>query len=349
MAAFYLPKAKINLNILNMNHSPFFKFPALLMLLLGFFLTGCATTSKTTAKSTPADSAAAKTDSTATSNAPAGSISDNNGSASRNAITDSASANNSAMTGSNGGNDATVNTRKESSDAPKGPIFKSGAPTTYPTYNDKKDPWEPMNRAVFGFNESVDDYVFKPVAKGYKWVVPDPIEMAVGNVFSNFNDIPVTLNNLLQLKFNNALTSSMRLLVNTTFGLVGIVDVASDIGLEKHDEDFGQTLGYHGVASGPYLVLPFLGPSSARDAGGRVLDIASDPVFVGSFFVAPFIGPIVGGTRAADTRAGLLKSEKTLDEAALDKYEFMREAYLQRRRSLVYDGNPPPVKDDEND
>lgn len=205
-----------------------------------------------------------------------------------------------------------------------------------------------MNRAVFKFNESADDYVFRPIAEGYRWVMPDPLEVAVGNVFSNLNDIPVTINNLLQFKFSNALTSSTRLLLNTTFGLAGIVDLASGIGFEKHDEDFGQTLGYHGVGSGPYVVLPFLGPSSARDAGGRVLDMAADPVFVGSFFVAPFIGPIVGGSRAADARANLLKSEKTLDEAALDKYEFMREAYLQRRRNLVHDGNPPKSEEDED-
>ncbi len=333
-----MPTAKINL-ILNMNHSPLLKFPSLLVLLLGFFLTACATTNKNpTANNAPADSVA-------TNSAPSDSVSDNSSAATKSAVT--ASASDSSSTASNNG--ATSNNRKDPSVLPDGPVFKNGAPTTYPTYNNKKDPWEPMNRAVFSFNESVDDYVFKPVAKGYKWVMPDPLEAAVGNVFSNFNDIPVTLNNLLQLKFNNALTSSMRLLVNTTFGLGGIVDVASDIGLEKHDEDFGQTLGYHGVASGPYLVLPFLGPSSTRDAGGRVLDIASDPVFVGSFFVAPFIGPIVGGTRAADTRAGLLKSEKTLDEAALDKYDFVRDAYLQRRRNLVFDGNPPKRKDDEED
>ncbi|MBA4143202.1 MAG: VacJ family lipoprotein [Nitrosospira sp.] len=231
-----------------------------------------------------------------------------------------------------------------------GPVFKTVAPPAHPAvpYRSKEDPWEPMNRAVFSFNETVDDYFFRPVAEGYRWLVPDPIIMVVGNVFSNLNDIPITLNNLLQLKFSNALTSSMRLVVNSTFGLAGLVDLASDIGLEKHDEDFGQTMGYHGVASGPYIVIPFLGPSSARDAGGRVLDIASDPVFLGSFFVAPFIGPVVGGTRAADTRAGLLKSEKTIDEAALDKYEFIRDAYFQRRRSLVYDGNPPRSKEDDD-
>ena len=231
----------------------------------------------------------------------------------------------------------------------EGPVFKNAAPpATYPAYS-KKDPWESVNRKIFSFNESVDDYLMRPVARGYRWVVPDPLEIAVGNVFSNLGDIPVTLNNLLQLKFNNALTSSMRVVLNSTFGLAGLVDLASDIGLEKHDEDFGQTLGYYGVTSGPYVVLPFLGPSSARDAGGRVLDIATDPVFVGSFFVAPFIGPIVGSTKVTDARAGLLKSEKTLDEAALDKYEFVRDAYLQRRRSLVHDGNPPKnVEDDED-
>jgi phospholipid-binding lipoprotein MlaA len=330
------------------------RYSTLLILLLGFFLNGCATTDKNAkagknTESTPApiaDSAAkadngAKADSTAAAGATTSSVAGassgtnaaNSGGAEKNATVNSGTTSDSA---------------KKSAAAPvDGPVFKNGAPAAYPPYS-KKDPWEPMNRAVFGFNESLDDYLLRPVAKGYRWIMPDPLENAVGNVFSNLNDIPVTVNNLLQLKFNNALTSSMRVVVNTTFGLGGIIDLASDIGLEKHDEDFGQTLGYHGVASGPYLVLPFLGPSTTRDAGGRVLDIATDPVFVGSFFVAPFIGPIVGSTRAADTRAGLLKSEKTLDEAALDKYEFVRDAYLQRRRSLVYDGNPPKQKDDDD-
>jgi phospholipid-binding lipoprotein MlaA len=179
--------------------------------------------------------------------------------------------------------------------------------------------------------------------------MPDPIETAIGNVFSNLNDIPVTFNNILQLKFKNALRSSGRLLVNSTMGVGGMLDVASGMGLEKQNEDFGQTLGYYGVSSGPYMVLPVLGPSSARDAGGMVIDLASDPVAVGSFFVAPFIGPAVGATRFSDTRARLLENEKTLNEAALDKYEFMRDAYLQRRRNLVHDGNPPPSKDDQDE
>ena len=167
------------------------------------------------------------------------------------------------------------------------PVFKVSARRRIPSFAVKQDPWEPVNRGI-RFNESVDDYLFRPVAKGYRWVMPDPLEIAVGNVFSNFKDIPITLNNLLQLKFNNALTSSMRVVVNTTAGLGGVVDVATRVGLEKHDEDFGQTLGYHGVSSGPYVVLPFFGPSSTRDAPASIVDAVMDPVFVGSFFVAPY-------------------------------------------------------------
>jgi phospholipid-binding lipoprotein MlaA len=187
----------------------------------------------------------------------------------------------------------------------------------------------------------------RPVAKGYKWIMPDPIEVAIRNVFSNMNEIPVTFNNILQLKFSNALQSSGRLLVNTTVGLGGILDVASNFGLEKQNEDFGQTLGFYGVSPGPYLVLPLLGPSSARDLGGLPIDLATDPVAVGAWFVAPFIGPVVSATRFADMRARLLENDKTFEDAALDKYEFMREAYLQRRQHLVYDGNPPKSNEDE--
>lgn len=323
----------------------FVKPSTLSLLLLGFLLDGCATANKNTTADT--NTAAA-----------------NNASVTTDAVADKAVMTNTesmadpatpAMPGpavdsvsSANVDRASDNNGKEGLESFDGPVFKNAAPpASYPPYS-KEDPWEPMNRAVFSFNESADDYVFRPIAEGYKWVMPDPLQVAVGNVFSNLGDIPITINNLLQFKFNNALTSSTRLLLNSTFGLAGIVDLASDVGFEKHDEDFGQTLGYYGVASGPYVVLPFLGPSSTRDAGGRVLDLATDPVFVGSFFVAPFIGPIVGGSRAADTRAGLLKSEKTLDEAALDKYEFIRDAYLQRRRSLVHDGNPPRIEEDDD-
>ena len=316
----------------------FVRYSTLSMVLLGFFLSGCATTNK----STTADKI---TDTNTTTSANVNSSASDDTALLLNTSTSASPDTNASVKDIA---PTTDNLKKEQREAYEGPVFKNAAPpATYPGFS-KRDPWEPMNRAVFRFNESADDYVFRPVAKGYRWLMPDPLQTAVGNVFSNINDIPVTLNNLLQLKFGNAATSGMRLIVNTTFGLVGIFDLASDVGLEKHDEDFGQTLGYHGVASGPYLVLPFFGPSSIRDAGGRLIDAASDPVFVGSFFVAPFIGPVVGASRATDTRSNLLKSEKTLDEAALDKYEFMREAYLQRRRNLVHDGNPPPQKEDED-
>jgi phospholipid-binding lipoprotein MlaA len=313
------------------------KLSSLLVLLLASFLNGCASTNK----SATANDANNKTSTAANSSAANTGPSDTNASS-----TNSDAGNNKNASGAN--SSAASNDQKKGTETYNGPVFKNGAPpASYPTVN-KKDPWESMNRSVFSFNERLDTNVLKPVAKGYKWIMPDPFETAIGNVFSNLNDIPVTFNNILQLKFKNALRSSGRLLVNSTMGVGGMLDVASGMGLEKQNEDFGQTLGHYGISSGPYLVLPVLGPSSTRDAGGLMFDLASDPVAVGSFFVAPFIGPVVGSTRFADTRARLLENDKTLDEASLDKYEFIREAYLQRRRNLVHDGNPPQVKDDQD-
>jgi len=313
------------------------KLSSLLVLLLASFLNGCASTNK----SATANDANNKTSTAANSSAANTGPSDTNASS-----TNSDAGNNKNASAAN--SSAASNDQKKGTETYNGPVFKNGAPpASYPTVN-KKDPWESMNRSVFSFNERLDTNVLKPVAKGYKWIMPDPFETAIGNVFSNLNDIPVTFNNILQLKFKNALRSSGRLLVNSTMGVGGMLDVASGMGLEKQNEDFGQTLGHYGVSSGPYLVLPVLGPSSTRDAGGLMFDLASDPVAVGSFFVAPFIGPVVGSTRFADTRARLLENDKTLDEASLDKYEFIREAYLQRRRNLVHDGNPPQVKDDQD-
>ena len=143
----------------------------------------------------------------------------------------------------------------------------------------KQDPFESMNRAIFEFNEVVDDKVMEPVARGYRAVVPDPIEMVVGNFFSNLNDVVVGANSLLQLKFGDALASGTRVLINTTFGMLGMVDIASDISIasdidiSKRDEDFGQTLGHYGVGNGPYLVLPFLGPSTIRVTVGIGVDV----------------------------------------------------------------------------
>lgn len=215
------------------------------------------------------------------------------------------------------------------------------------TRNNQEDPLESMNRAVFRFNETIDDNVFEPVARGYKKVIPKPIQMVVNNVFSNANDVVVAGNALLQLNFESAAATGARLLINTTFGIFGMIDIASDISaasdvnLNKRNEDFGQTLGHYGVGSGPYLVLPFLGPSSVRDAVGIGVDgFFADPITTGIYLNsvnvldAAIRVPVAAG-RSLNARAQLLDVEKTLEEAALDKYEFTRDAYIQRRDSLI--------------
>lgn len=215
--------------------------------------------------------------------------------------------------------------------------------------NNKRDPLESMNRAVFAFNEKFEEYIFDPVARGYRKVTPDPLEMIIGNVFSNFGDVVITANALLQLKFDTAAASATRVLINTTFGMFGIVDLASDISavsdinLNKRNEDFGQTLGRYGIGPGPYLVLPILGPSTIRDTVGIAVD---STIFHPIWSIYPDFNFLTVRLPASvgwsvDTRAQMLDTDKTLEEAALDKYEFVRDAYLQRRRNLVYDGNPP--------
>ncbi len=215
--------------------------------------------------------------------------------------------------------------------------------------NNKRDPLESMNRAVFAFNEKFEEIIFDPVARGYRAVTPDPLEMIIGNVFSNFSDVVITANALLQLKFDTAAASAARVLVNTTFGVFGIIDIASDISavsdinINKRNEDFGQTLGRYGIGPGPYLVLPFLGPSSIRDTVGIAVDSSFFhpiwSIYPDFDFLTVRLPTSMGW--AVDARAQMLDTDKTLEEAALDKYEFVRDAYLQRRRSLVYDGNPP--------
>ncbi len=231
-------------------------------------------------------------------------------------------------------------------------LFLTGcASTKVNNQNGPYDPLESMNRAVFNFNEMVYDNVFDPVARGYKKVTPDPVELVVGNFFSNLNDVVVITNSVLQLNYESALASSARLLINTTFGVLGMIDIASDISaanninLNKRNEDFGQTLGHYGVGSGPYIVLPLLGPSSVRDTFGIAVDsFFMDPVTQGVTSVFMTNIPVydttalrlpVAGARTINTRAQFLDDDKTLEEAALDKYEFMRDAYLQRRTSLV--------------
>ncbi len=204
--------------------------------------------------------------------------------------------------------------------------------------NDPRDPLEPLNRGIYQFNDGVDTMLLKPAAEIYQGIVPPIARTGVRNVFNNLNDVIVALNNLLQGKVSEALSDVGRIAINTTAGLLGLFDVASPAGLEKHEEDFGQTLGYWGVGDGPYLVLPFIGPRNLRDTGGLIVDSLTDPV--------TYIDPSrdrnqVMGLRLISRRAELLSASKLLSVAALDEYEFVRDAYIQRRRNLIYDGNPP--------
>jgi phospholipid-binding lipoprotein MlaA len=175
--------------------------------------------------------------------------------------------------------------------------------------------------------------------------MPEFGKTMVTNFFSNLDDILVTINDVLQFKFSQAASDGTRVLFNSTFGLLGFFNVAS--GLEKHNEDFGQTLGYWGMGPGPYVVLPFFGPRTVRDSFGLVVDSFASPVRLISS--VPIRNELYV-TRTVDTRTGLLDNEKVLDEAAMDRYSFIRDGYLQQRRSLIYDGNPPREKfNDEED
>lgn len=201
------------------------------------------------------------------------------------------------------------------------------------------DPLESVNRPIYRFNDTVDRNVLRPVARGYQRVVPKPINRGVSNFFDNLGDIGVLFNSALQLKPRATAITTSRLFVNTTFGLVGLIDVAERMGAPKQDEDFGQTLGYWGVDRGAYLVLPILGPSTVRDGGGLLVDGQLDPIDRidddGAWLAAETL-------RVVDRRAALLGATDVLDTAAVDPYTFRRNAYLRRRANQVHDGDPPP-------
>jgi phospholipid-binding lipoprotein MlaA len=210
----------------------------------------------------------------------------------------------------------------------------------------KKDPWEGLNRATHGFNTAVDDAVLKPVATAYVKVVPGFAREGVNNFFGNLQDLGTGINNILQGKVGDGFSDFARLGVNTTLGVFGLWDVATPMGLEKHDEDFGQTLGKWGMPPGPYFVIPFLGPSTLRDAPARYVD---PQFFWGRSIDDETVRYILLGLDITRTRANLLQAESVLDAAAIDRYTFIRDAWLQRRRSQVYDGSPPRPKDDEDE
>jgi phospholipid-binding lipoprotein MlaA len=205
---------------------------------------------------------------------------------------------------------------------------------------DKIDPFEPMNRAVFAFNEKADDYVIKPLAKGYRFILPTFAQTGVTNFFGNINELITAANNLLQGDPERASNDIGRFLINTSIGVFGLFDVATDLGIDRNKEDFGQTLGVWGVPSGPYVVLPFFGPSSARDAVGFFVDINSDIVLSSNKLTSDqkLTSTVL---RVVNERARLLDATKLLDDAAFDKYSFIRDGYLQRRRNQIHNGNPP--------
>jgi len=206
---------------------------------------------------------------------------------------------------------------------------------------ENRDPIEGFNRAMYAFNEGLDTVLIKPVAQGYDAVLPTPVRTGVTNFFGNIADLFIGVNNLLQGKPDQAVSDIGRVLINSTVGILGLFDVATEAGLEKHEEDFGQTFGRWGVGDGAYVVVPFFGPRTVRDTVGLVLDVKADPV--ARIDDIPTRNTLLA-LRIIDTRADLLPADKVIEEAALDKYSYVRDGYLQRRRNLIYDGNPPREK-----
>jgi len=209
------------------------------------------------------------------------------------------------------------------------------------------DPLEPFNRGVYRFNDALDKAVLKPAAKGYSAVMPTTGKIMVSNFFSNLDDIMVTVNDLLQFKLAQGYSDGMRFVVNSTIGIFGLIDVATATGLKKHDEDFGQTLGKWGIGNGPYLVIPIVGPSTLRDGIGFYTDLYLDPMYYINDMSSRNLAYL---TQKVTLRAGLLDQEKVMDEAQIDRYQFIRDIYLLHRKNLIYDGNPPRTRyDDEED
>lgn len=226
-----------------------------------------------------------------------------------------------------------------------GALLASGCSTLARTPGERLDPWENWNRKVFAFNEGLDEKVLKPVATAYSNVVPQPVRRGVANFFNNAADAWSAVNNFLQGKATAGAHDVMRVGVNTLFGLGGFLDPASEMGFEHSYEDFGQTLGYWGIGAGAYVVWPVFGPSTVRESFALPFDRAVSPA------VVIHDGAAVSGItvlQIVNTRANLLGASRVLDDIALDKYTFVRDAYLQRRRSLVFDGDAPEPDDSKD-
>ena len=214
-----------------------------------------------------------------------------------------------------------------------------------PTAAAAADPWETWNRKVYAFNDAIDTAVLKPVAEAYRKVLPELVRTGISNVFGNIGDVWSAVNNLLQGKVQYTLEMGMRVATNTLFGLGGLLDPASEMGLKRRHEDFGQTLGRWGVATGPYLVLPLLGPSTMRDTGALLLDRQASAA---SLATDSNTGLGITTLEIVNLRASLLATTKMIDDVALDKYTFVREAYLARRLDAVLDGKGPAAADDSD-
>ncbi len=204
-----------------------------------------------------------------------------------------------------------------------------------------QDPLERFNRRMFQFNDAVDNVAVKPAAIIYRSMTPSFVQTGVGNFFGNLADVPTLVNNVLQGKLEDSLTDFMRVALNTTMGLGGVLDIASEAGLQKHREDFGQTFGKWGVAPGPYIVLPVFGPSTLRDTLAMPIDMSADPW---TYAYPVHLRNTGTAIRLIDQRAALLDASTLIEEAALDRYEFIRDAYLQRRENRVFDGEIPVKK-----
>jgi phospholipid-binding lipoprotein MlaA len=227
-------------------------------------------------------------------------------------------------------------------------ISLAGCASTATTVPDQNDPWTDWNRGTQTFNDNLDKAILKPMAKGYQWITPEFVDEGITNFFSNINDIGVTFNDLLQLKLTQSGMDASRFLINTTAGVAGFIDVAKMIDLPKHREDFGQTLGFWGVPSGNYLVLPFFGPSSPRDTVGLVGDALFNPLTYVSVIGGAAVNAATAGSRVLDVtdrRANLMTTEKIVDEGAVDRYDFIKNSYEQNRDYLIHDGNPPEEND----
>ena len=225
-------------------------------------------------------------------------------------------------------------------------VLLAGCATVGSAGVDPRDPWEDYNRQVWRFNEAVDSAVLRPLARGYQAAVPDVVRVGVGNFFGNLSDVWSFVNNVLQLKPRESVHTLARVGLNSTVGLLGLVDVASGVDLPRYREDFGQTLGFWGLPSGPYLVLPLLGPSTLRDTAAFPIDRQGDPVGLVSD-TSSRLG--LTGLRLIDLRADVMGAGRVIDQAALDKYTFVRDAYLQRRRGVADQPKGQPEAEERYD